>query len=52
MSARLTPVRVAERELSRLTQLEEKLVDELMAVRAEKGRWQTVLDAVNGGEHE
>jgi hypothetical protein len=47
MSARLTPQRVAERELWKLTQREERLLGELAAVRDERKRWTLVLDAAD-----
>lgn len=46
--ARLTPTRVAERELERLTQREDRLLSELQAIRIDQARWQSVLDALNG----
>lgn len=45
---RLTPTRIAEREIQRLWQREERLLGELQAIRSDKARWQSVLDALNG----
>jgi hypothetical protein len=50
MTARLTPIRVAERELQRLTIREDRLIGDLQAVRIDKSRWQSVLDALNGDD--
>lgn len=50
MTARLTPIRVAEREIIRLTQREERLIGELQGIRTARANWQSVLDVLNGDD--
>ncbi len=48
MSARLTPAVVAEREIARCQQRQDRLEAELQTVAIDMSRWQKVLDAING----
>lgn len=48
MSTRLTPIRIAERELERLAKRETRLATELREVEDERNRWGAVLHALNG----
>ena len=48
MSARLTPIAVAERELARCDERLTRLRADLAAVEVDRDRWATVLDALNG----
>jgi hypothetical protein len=52
MSARLTPRRVAEREIERLRDREQRLSVELEDAQAHRARWETVLEALDGDANE
>jgi hypothetical protein len=51
MSTRLTPRRVAEREIERIRGREDRLTNELEDAQAQRARWETVLEALDGDSH-
>lgn len=52
MSQRLTPERVADRELERLARRESRLMTELQEVAIERERWVAVQRALDPHHHD
>lgn len=52
MSARLTPERVADRELARIDERRSRLYAELQDLDEERARWEAVLSALNGSHRD
>lgn len=52
MSNRLTPQRVADRELERLARRESRLMGELQEVQMERERWAAVLRALEPHDYD